>query len=100
MNEIGAGVVTDPAHSQIQAGLTQLARIASGQTNVDGTSNDMIAEFCDAGSLFAKSIIGFGATVTREDVKGSSAFQLTAYGIEKIHQLWIHGFDITGTMVP
>ena len=43
VNEIGAGIVTDTAQFQIQAGFSQLARIASGQANVDGASQDVIA---------------------------------------------------------
>ena len=100
VNEIGAGIVTDAAQFQIQAGFAQLARIASGQANVDGASQDVIAEFGHAGPLFAQSVIGLGGTVTGKDVKGSAASQLAANGIEQVHQLGIHGFDLAGAVVP
>ena len=100
MNEIVAGIVTDTAQFQIQAGFAQLARIASGQANVDGASQDVVAGFGHAGPLFSQSFIGLGRTVTGKDVKGSTASQLTVYGIEQVHQLGIHGFDVAGVVVP
>ncbi len=100
VNEIGAGIVTDTTQFQIQAGFAQLARIASGQANVDGASQDVIAGFGHAGPLFAQSVIGLGGTVTGKDVKGLAASQFTVYGIEQVHQLGVHGFDVAGVVVP
>ena len=100
MNESGAGIVSDTTQFQIQAGFAQLARIASGQANVDGASQDVIAGFGHAGPLFAQPVIGLGGTVTGKDVKGSTASQLTVYGIEQVHQLGIHGYDVAGVVVP
>ena len=101
VNETVAGIVADTAQFQIKAGFAQLARIDSGQANVDGASLDVIAGFGHAGPLFAQSVIGAGGPVTGKDVKGSTtASQLTVYGIEQVHQLGVHGFDVAGVVIP
>ena len=72
VNEIVAGIVTDPAQFQIKTGFAQLACIASGQTNVDGASQDVIAGFGNTGLLFTQSVIGLRGTITGKDMKWST----------------------------
>jgi len=100
VDEIGSGIVADAAEFQIQAGLPQPAGIASGQANIDGASQHMIAELGHTGALFAELGIRLGGAVTGNDVKGRTGTQPLAHGKEQVHQPGIHVCDVTGAVIP
>jgi hypothetical protein len=100
MNKIGPPIVSDTTHSQIHACFMQFAGIAPGQANVDGTSLHVIAEFCHAGTFFSELGIGLGGTIAGDDVEWGCAVQSSLQACQKIHQARVHGFDITGAVIP
>ena len=100
MDEIGSGIVADAAEFQIQAGLPKRVGVAPGQTDIDGTSQHVIAELGHPAGLFAQLGIRLGGAVTGNDVKGGTGAQAPAHGKKEVHQPGIHVFDVTGAVVP
>ena len=100
VDEIGSGIETDTADFQIEAGLPPLAGIATGQADIDGPPQHVIAEFGHTSGLFAEPGIGLGGAVTGDDVKWGSGAQLLAHVKKHVHQSGINGFNITGTVIP
>jgi hypothetical protein len=77
----------------------QRAQVAARSPDVNGLADKMKTVLSDAGAVSAQERIGFGRTVTGDDVKRLSGLQFIANREQQIQESRIDVFDLVGPKV-
>lgn len=99
VDEIGLGVVADPAFFNGCGGFAKFGQRDAGQSDVHGLSHHVQALFGDTVGAALECTIGGRGPISGDDLKGRINGHFVAHGMENVQQVGVDDFNFVGPVV-